>query len=105
MTKIHDNGIERDMTVAEQAEHDAKEAAYVIERPTIKLEKIKAIRLNKLIDTDYLANSDVVMTDAMKTYRQGMRDIPQNYTTEEEYDLILARDEDGALTHSVWNKP
>ena len=51
------------------------------------------------------------MSDAMSTYRQTLRDIPQNYTTEEEYDLLLERETDksksnyGELTHSVWSKP
>ena len=41
----------------------------------------------------------------MSTYRQKMRDLPQDYTTEDEYDLLLARNEQGNLTHSVWSKP
>jgi len=41
----------------------------------------------------------------MKTYRQNMRDIPANHTDEAAYDLLLARDTDGNLTHSVWSKP
>jgi len=41
----------------------------------------------------------------MSTYRQALRDIPQNYTTEAEYDLLLARDEQGNLTHSIWTQP
>jgi len=32
---------------------------------------------NKLIaETDWMANSDVTMTDAWKTYRQALRDLP-----------------------------
>jgi len=45
------------------------------------------------------------MSDAMTTYRQALRNIPQDYTTEDEYDLLLARDEQGNLTHSIWSKP
>jgi len=41
----------------------------------------------------------------MSTYRQKMRDVPQDFTTESQYDLLLARDSDGKLTHSVWSKP
>jgi hypothetical protein len=70
-----------------------------------KLEQIKNIRLEKLIETDYLAMSDNVMSDEMKNFRKSMRDIPQNNTTEEQYDLILARDEQGNLTHAIWSKP
>ena len=39
----------------------------------------------------------------MSTYRQALRDIPQDYTTEDEYDLLLARDEQGKA-HTVWEK-
>ena len=70
-----------------------------------KLVLIKEIRLQKLQETDFYALSDVTMSDAMSTYRQALRDIPQDYTTEDEYDLLLARDEQGNLTHSVWSKP
>jgi hypothetical protein len=41
----------------------------------------------------------------MSNYRQGLRDIPQDNTTEEQYDLILARDEQGNLTNAIWSKP
>jgi len=70
-----------------------------------KLEQIKKIRLQKLIETDYLANSDVVMPDNIKTWRQTLRDLPANHSDEDAYDLLLARDSNGNLTHSVWGKP
>ena len=70
-----------------------------------KLEQIRDIRNQKLSETDYLATSDNVISDEMKAFRKSMRDIPQNYTTKDEYDLLLARDEQGNLTHTVWEKP
>ena len=70
-----------------------------------KLNYIKELRLKKLIETDYLALSDNTMPDNIKTWRQSLRDLPQNNTTEAEYDALLARDSDGNLTHSVWSKP
>jgi hypothetical protein len=45
------------------------------------------------------------MTETQSNYRQTLRNIPQDYTTEDEYDLLLARDEQGNLTHTVWSKP
>ncbi len=48
--------------------------------------------------------SDNVLSDDIKTFRQSMRDVPQNYTTEAKYDELLARDDNGNLTHSVWSK-
>lgn len=79
--------------------------AYESESATRKLAEIKEIRLEKLIETDYLANSDVTMPDNVKTWRQSLRDLPANHTDEAAYDALLARDSDGNLTHSVWSKP
>ena len=70
-----------------------------------KLQEIKNIRLQKLIETDYLAMSDNTMPDNIKTWRQSLRDLPQNNTTETQYDALLARDNDGNLTNSIWSKP
>ena len=70
-----------------------------------KLKQVKEIRLQKLIETDFYALQDVTMSNEMKAWRQSLRDIPANHTTEEAYDLLLARDENGNLTHSVWSKP
>jgi len=70
-----------------------------------KLQEIKLQRNIRLKETDFYALSDVTMSDAMSTYRQALRDIPQNYTTEDEYDLLLAVDEQDNLTHTVWSKP
>ena len=105
MTNITINGITRVMTASEQAEHDAKEQAYIDNGAVRKLNEIKMIRLQKLQATDYLANSDVTMPDNIKTWRQTLRDLPQNNTTETQYDALLARDADGNLTNSIWSKP
>ena len=105
MGKIKDNGVLREMTASEQAEYDAMQIEYENRKIPKKLEQIRQIRNQKLKETDFYALSDVTMSDAMSTYRQKMRDLPQDYTTEDEYDLLLARDEQGNLTHSVWSKP
>jgi len=70
-----------------------------------KLNKIKERRLSKLQETDYLANSDMTMPDNIKTWRQSLRDLPQDNTTEEQYDLLLARDINGNFTNAIWSKP
>ena len=106
MTKIFDNIVGlRDMTTEEQTQYDTDLADWNSKLVTRKLSKIKNIRLQKLQETDFYALSDVTMSDAMSTYRQNLRNIPQDYTTEDEYDLLLAIDEQGNLTHSVWSKP
>jgi len=105
MTKKFVNGVHVDMTTEEQAEYDARQTDWNSKSAERKLEKIKELRLERLIETDYLANSDVTMPDNIKTWRQSLRDLPQNNTTEEQYDALLARDSDGNLTNSIWSKP
>ena len=98
--KIYNNITgERDMTSEEiTAYNNGKRNA------SEKLEDIRQLRNEKLEQTDYLATSDNTMSDEIKTYRQSMRDIPQDYS-EADYDDLLARDEQGNLTHTVWSKP
>ena len=106
MTTVNIDGVSREMTAEEQAEYNAQQLAWEnTGRSSLKLNTIKEIRLQKLKETDYYALQDVTMSNEMKTWRQSLRNIPQDYTTEEEYDLLLARDENGNLTHSVWSKP
>jgi len=105
MSKVSSNNIIREATAEEQANIDAREKAWNDASAERKLETIKKIRLQKLIETDYLALSDVVLSDAWKDKRKSWRDIPQDFTTESQYDLLLARDSDGKLTHSIWSKP
>ena len=105
MVKVNFNGIEREATAEEQAEYDARQIEAANQSANIKLERIREMRNDRLQATDFYALSDVTMSDEMKTYRQGLRDLPQNNTTEEQYDALLARDSDGKLTHTVWEKP
>jgi len=96
---------EIDFTAEEQTIRDAKVKAWNDASGDRKLAQIKQMRLEKLIETDFYALQDVTMSNEMKTWRLNLRNIPQDYTTEAEYDLLLARDENGNLTHSVWSKP
>ena len=99
------NGKKVQFTAEEEAIRDAEEKAWADKSAERKLNAIKQIRLQKLQETDFYALGDVTMSDEMKTWRQSLRDIPANHTNEEAYDLLLARDENGNLTHSVWSKP
>ena len=102
--KIFDNGTLRDATTEEEARITA-ERALEPSSAEKKLAKIREIRLEKLKETDYLANSDVTMPDYIKTWRQSLRDIPANHTDEDAYDLLLARDSNKKLTHAIWTQP
>ena len=99
------NIVREEITGSELAQLEAREQAWINDAPNRKLAEIKSLRLEKLIETDYLANSDVTMPDYIKTWRQTLRDLPANHTNENAYDLLLARDSNGKLTHSVWKQP
>ena len=70
-----------------------------------KLAEIKRLRLERLQATDYMAFSDMTMPDYIKTWRQTLRDLPQNNTSESQYDTLLEMNADGSLKNSVWTQP
>ena len=103
---ITPSGVEKvEITGEELTELQARRTAWNNASADRKLAEIKQMRTERLKETDFYALSDVTMSDAMSTYRQNLRNIPQDYTTEEEYDSLLNRNDSGELTHSVWSKP
>ena len=92
------------MTAEEQAEYDQRQADFEATKVQEKLNLVKVIRNQKLQETDWWVISEQI-TDAQKTWRQNLRNSPQDNSTEEEYDLLLARDSEGKLTHTIWEKP
>lgn len=102
------NGVHTECTAEEEAEIIAREEAYAAKSAERKLNRIKELRSQRLQETDYMANSDYTMPDNIKTWRQSLRDIPQNYTTEDQYDSLLETSGEFPnveLTHSIWRKP
>ena len=68
-------------TAEEEAEADLLISdAKVLERAEANL---RAERNIKLKETDFYALSDVTMSSDMTTYRQALRDLPSNYTTDD----------------------
>ena len=98
------NGKKVTLTTEEENKYNARVKEWEDTKSQRQLKQIKQERLQRLIETDYLAMSDNTMSDEMKTYRQKMRDVPQNYS-EADYDDLLAKDEQDNLTHTVWSKP
>ena len=104
------DGVKVQFTAEEETARDAEEKAWADEAPNRKLKEIKKIRLQKLKETDYMANSDYTMPRNTKTWRQSLRYIPSNYDSSK-YDELLARNADNSsvnykkLTHSIWTKP
>ena len=103
--KISINNEIVDATAEQEAEFLARQKEWVDDTANRKLTRIKEIRLQKLKETDYYALQDVTMSNEMKAWRQSLRDITTNHTDEAAYDLLLARDDNGNLTHSIWSKP
>ena len=73
-------------TNAEEAAQDAKEKAWADGAAARAWEALRRERDNKIAKSDWRANSDVTMSDAWKTYRQALRDLPStlNDTTVQE---------------------
>ena len=55
---------------------DSQKAAAQTARDNATAERNRIERNRRLAETDWMANSDVTMTDAWKTYRQALRDLP-----------------------------
>ena len=63
-------------TAEEEAEWDAMEAQYASEADTRKAEEVRRERDALIQQSDWMANSDVTMSDEWRTYRQALRDVP-----------------------------
>ena len=73
-------------TNAEEAELAAKKQAWIDGAAARAWKALRLERDNKIAKSDWRANSDVTMSDAWKTYRQALRDLPStlNDTTVQE---------------------
>ena len=72
-----------EMTDAEQAEYDARNTAWDNDAPNRRMAELRRQRDALLVETDYMGNSDVTMSDAWKTYRQALRDITSQTPTDD----------------------
>jgi len=62
----------------------------------LSMMRLRSERNSLLAKTDWYANSDVTMSDAMKTYRQKLRDITEGLTTAEEVEAVVFPTKPGA---------
>jgi len=84
MPRYHNiNGEKVQFTDAEETARDNEEAAWDNAAPTRALVELRTRRNRLLAETDYLALSDVTLSDNMKTYRQALRDLPSGKDTVE----------------------
>jgi len=77
------NGIKINLTAEEIAEVNARETAWSNGALDRALSNLRAKRNRLLFETDWMANSDVTMSDDWKTYRQQLRDLPSGLDTVE----------------------
>lgn len=63
-------------TPEEEAEWDAQEAEWAAGADDRVAVEHRSTRNNLLVETDWMANTDVTMADNWKTYRQALRDLP-----------------------------
>ena len=62
----------------------------------LSMMRLRSERNSLLAKRDWYANSDVTMSDAMKTYRQKLRDITEGLTTAEEVEAVVFPTKPGA---------
>ena len=69
------NGERLAFTAEEETIRDAEEKAWDDDAPNRRMAKLRSERNSLLAETDWMAFSDVTMSDAWKKYRQDLRDI------------------------------
>ena len=105
--KAWNNGKLRELSAEEIAVIEADRKEYNDAKPTRQLASIRKIRNRKLNETDWKVTSakekGTNLTTSFKTWRDNLRNIPADYDSSK-YDELLATDDDGNLTHSVWSE-
>ena len=82
MPRYHNiNGNVVQFTAEEETARDNEEAAWANAAPARALADLRRKRDRLLAETDFWGNSDMTMSDDMKTYRQALRDLPAGKDT------------------------
>ena len=84
MPRYHNiNGNQVQFTAEEETARDAEEKAGADGALARAQANLRQERNRRLAETDFYGNSDVTMSDDMKTYRQALRDLPAGKDTVE----------------------
>ena len=75
--------MEIQFTAEEEIARDAEEKAWNDSAFDRAITNLRFKRNRLLSETDWMANSDVTMSDDWKTYRQQLRDLPSGLDTVE----------------------
>jgi hypothetical protein len=90
MTYTHKikNGVKVELTADEIAVLESRDAEWESKALDRALENLREKRNRLLAQTDWMANSDVTMSNDWKTYRQQLRDLPSGLDTVEKVNAI-----------------
>jgi len=78
-----------EITGTELEELEAREQAWIDGALDRALNGLRDKRNKLLAETDWTANSDVTMSEAMRTYRKELRDLTNGLTTVEEVNDVV----------------
>ena len=98
MTYTHKikNGIRVELTAEEISELENQDVIFESQKLDRALERLREKRNRRLAETDWMANSDVIMSAEMTTYRQELRDLTNGLTTVEQVDAVTWPTKPGA---------
>ena len=99
------NGVEIELTDAEQTQLENEEAEWENGALDRELNWLRTVRNNILKETDYMGNSDVTMSDAWATYRQALRDITTGLDTVAKVQAKMDFNEDTKIYVNFPTKP
>jgi hypothetical protein len=75
------NGVREQLTPEEEVARDAEEKIWADGAFDRALFNLRSRRTYILAETDWMANKDVTLPAAWKTYRQKLRDLPNGLDT------------------------
>ena len=98
MTYTHKikNGIKVELTAEEISELENQDTIFESQKLDRALERLREKRNRLLAQTDWMANSDVTMSNDWKTYRQQLRDLTNGLTTVEQVEAVTWPTKPGA---------
>ena len=82
------DGVRIPLTEAEETARDAEEAAWEAGAFDRSIARLRQDRNRRLAATDWNALQDVTMSDAVRDYRQELRDLPAGLTTVEQVEAV-----------------
>ena len=88
MTKKYVDGVLVDLTTEEENFRNQEIAEHNANALNRALDILRQKRKPLLEETDWMANSDVTMSEAMRTYRQELRDLTNGLTTVDEVNAV-----------------